>query len=99
MRECKCDVNWIVKSIRCDVFYSTDDVVGSKMACEMLCFTIETAAVGHAGRSCETVVAGYVRAMSAPRSFGSAGWFRVGAVESNVWSTVRECNCRLLDAF
>ena len=37
MRECKCDVNWIVKSIRCDVFYSTDDVVGSKMACEMRC--------------------------------------------------------------
>ena len=32
------------------------------MACEMLCFTIETGAVGREGRSCEAAVAGYVRA-------------------------------------
>ena len=35
------------------------------MAREMLCFTIETAAVGRKGRMCETAVADYVRAMSA----------------------------------
>ena len=39
-----------------------NDVVGSKMAREMLCFTMETAAVGCEGRICETAVAGYVRA-------------------------------------
>ena len=66
------DVNWIVKAIGRDVFYSTDDVVGSKMAREMLCFTMETAAVGREGRICETAVAGCVRAMLAPRSFGNA---------------------------
>ena len=54
-----------MKAIRRDVFYRTDDVVGSKMAREMLCFTMETAAVGCEGRICETTVAGYVRAMSA----------------------------------
>ena len=54
-----------MKAIRRDVFYSTDDVVGSRMAREMLCFTIETAAVGREGRICETAGAGYVRAMSA----------------------------------
>ena len=42
-------------------FYSTDDVAESKMAREMLCFTIETAAVGREGRICKTAVAGYVR--------------------------------------
>ena len=47
------------------MFDSTDDVVGSKMAREMLCFTMETAAVGCEGRICETAVAGYVRAMFA----------------------------------
>ena len=52
-----------MKLIRCDVFYSTDDVVGSKMACEMLCFTMKIAAVGCEGRICETAGAGYVRAM------------------------------------
>ena len=35
------------------------------MAREVLCFTIETDAVGREGRMCETAVAGYVRAMSA----------------------------------
>ena len=35
------------------------------MAREMLCFTIEAAAVGREGTMCETAVAGYVRAMSA----------------------------------
>ena len=66
MKSITWDVNWIVKSIRRDVFDSTDDVVGSKMAREMLCFTMETAAVGCEGRICETAVAGYVRAMFAP---------------------------------
>ena len=47
-------------------------MVGRKRAREMLCFTIETAAVGREGRICEAAGAGYVRAMSAPRSFGSA---------------------------
>ena len=65
MKSSTWDVNWIVKSIRRDVFCRTDDVVGSKMACEMLCFTMETAAVGCEGRICETAVAGYVRAMFA----------------------------------
>ena len=66
MKAITCDVNRIVKSSRCDVFYSTDDVVGSKMAREMLCFTIETAAVGcDEGRICETAGAGYVRAIVA----------------------------------
>ena len=39
-------------------FYSTDDVVGSKMAREMLCFTMETGVVGCEGRICETAGAG-----------------------------------------
>ena len=43
---------------RRDVFYSTDDVVGSKMAREMLCFTMETGVVGCEGRICETAGAG-----------------------------------------
>ena len=42
------------------------------MAREMLCFTMETAAVGCEGRICETAVAGYVRAM--------AGIVRIGTV-------------------
>ena len=40
-------------------------MVGSKIPREVLCFTIETDAVGREGRMCETAVAGYVRAMSA----------------------------------
>ena len=47
---------------------SGTDVAESKMAREMLCFTIETAVVGRKGRICETAGAGYVRAMSAPLS-------------------------------
>ena len=43
-----------------------NDVAESKMAREMLYFTMETAAVGCEGRICETAVAGYVRAMFAP---------------------------------
>ena len=39
------DVNWIVNAIKRDVFYSTDNVVGSKMARKMLCFTMEMAAL------------------------------------------------------
>ena len=50
---------------RTGVLEHRNDAVGSKMAREMLCFTIETAAVGGEGRSCETAVAGYVRAMFA----------------------------------
>ena len=45
-----------------------NDVAESKTAREMLCFTIETAAVGREGKICETAGAGYVRAMSAPLS-------------------------------
>ena len=45
-----------------------NDVAESKMAREMLCFTMETAAVGCEGRICERAVAGYVRIMSAPLS-------------------------------
>ena len=41
------------------------DVAESKMAREMLCFTIETVVVGRKGRSCETAGAGYIRTMSA----------------------------------
>ena len=72
----------------------------SKMAREMLCFTIETAAVGREGRICETAGAGYARAMSAPLPFGSVSirWIQVCAVESHVRNTFGECNCRLLDA-
>ena len=44
------------------------DAAGSQMAREMLCFTIETAAVGREDRICETAGAGFVRAMSAPLS-------------------------------
>ena len=44
---------------------ATDDVVKNKMAREMLCFTMETAAVGCQGSICETAVAGYVRPMFA----------------------------------
>ena len=35
----------------------------SKMAREMLCFTIEMAGVGREGRICEAAVAGYVAAV------------------------------------
>ena len=70
----------VVKAIRRDVFDSTDDVVGSKMAREMLRFTMETAAVGCEGRICETAVAGYVRAMSAlcPRHSRSSPHWKGG---------------------
>ena len=47
------------------MFYHTNDVAESKIAREMLCFTIETAVVGRKSRICETAVAGYVRAMFA----------------------------------
>ena len=35
------------------MFDHTNDVVGSKMAREMVCFTIETGVVGREGRICE----------------------------------------------
>ena len=41
------------------------DVAESKMAREMLCFTIEVAVVGRKGRLYETAGAGYGRAVSA----------------------------------
>ena len=41
------------------------------MAREVLCFTIETAAVGRESRMCERAVAGYVRAMSAAVRIGT----------------------------
>ena len=58
-------------------------MVGSKMAREMLCFTMETAAVECEGRICETVVAGYVRAIAALCSRyvrASVEVVRIGAV-------------------
>ena len=65
------------------VFYHTNAAAESKMAREMLCFTIETAVGGPKGRRCRTdgcgLCSGYVRAMSAlgwryvrAGSFGSA---------------------------
>ena len=66
-----CDVNWIAKLIRCDVFYSRNDVAENKMAREILCFTIEMAAIGHEGRICKTAVAGYVRAIPAVVRIGT----------------------------
>ena len=54
------------------MFEHTNDVVGSKMAREMLRFTIETAMVRRKGRICETAVADLARAMLGPRSLGSA---------------------------
>ena len=71
MKSITWDVNWIVKASRRDVFYSIDDVVGSKMAREMLCFTMETGVVGCEGRICETAVAGYVRATLAVVRIGT----------------------------
>ena len=53
------------------MFYSIDDVVGSKMAREMLRFTMETGVVGCEGRICETAVAGYVRATLAVVRIGT----------------------------
>ena len=50
---------------------SRNDVAESKMAHEMLCFTMETAAVGCEGRSCGTAVAGYVRATLAVVRIGT----------------------------
>ena len=72
----------------------------SKVAREMLCFTIETAAVGREGRICETAGAGYARAMPVPLPFGSVSirWIQVCAVESNVRNIFGDCNCRLPDA-
>ena len=40
------------------VFYHTDGVSESKIAREMMCFTIETVAGGCEGGRCETAVAG-----------------------------------------
>ena len=48
-----------------------NDVAESKMAREMLCFTIETAVVGRKGRICETAGAGYVRATPAVVRIGT----------------------------
>ena len=53
-------------------FYSTNDVAESKMAREMLRFTIETAVVGRESRMCEKAGVGCVRAMSALCSQHSA---------------------------
>ena len=76
----------------------------SKIAREMLCFTIETAACGREGRMCPTGGCGlcsrYVRAMSAlcPREIAMAGEFRAHGKESNARHILGERNCRLLDA-
>ena len=76
----------------------------SKIAREMLCFTIETAAGGREGRRCRTGGCGlcsrYARAMFAlcSREIAMAGEFRGRGKESNVRHIIGECNCRLLDA-
>ena len=66
-----------------------NDVAESKMAREMLCFTIETAVVGRKGRICETAGAGYVRAMSAlcPRHSRSSPHWNGGS-EHAQWKAV-----------
>ena len=48
-----------------------NDVPESKMAREMLCFTMETGVVGCEGRICETAGAGYVRATLAVVCIGT----------------------------
>ena len=48
-----------------------NDGAESKMAREMLCFTIETAVVGLKGRICGTAGAGYVRATLAVVRIGT----------------------------
>ena len=68
--ECNCRLLDAMAELLC--LSTHNDVVGSKMAREMLCFTIETAVVGRKGRICETAVADLARAMLVPRSFGSA---------------------------
>ena len=72
----------------------------SKIAREMLCFTIETAAGGREGRMCPTGGCGlcsrYVRARSQWQE--SSGEFRARGKESNVRHIIGECRCRLLDA-
>ena len=72
----------------------------SKIAREMLCFTMETAAGGREGRSCRTAVAGGCGAGFAlcPGEFPMAGVFRGRGKESHVRHIIGECNCRLLDA-
>ena len=57
-----------MSSLECE---SGTDVAESKMAREMLCFTIETAVVGRKGRICETAGAGYVRATPAVVRIGT----------------------------
>ena len=42
----------IARAGRSGAFDHTKDVVGSKTACKMLCFTIETTVVGREGRMC-----------------------------------------------
>ena len=42
------------------VFSHTEVVSESKIVCEMLCFTVETAVGGCEGRRCETAVAAMV---------------------------------------
>ena len=58
---------------------SRNDVAESKMAREMLCFTLETAAVGCEGRSCATADAGYVRATLAVVRIGTVVYRLRGA--------------------
>ena len=65
----------------------------SKIAREMLCFTIETAAGGREGRMCPTGGCGLCS-----REIAMAGEFRARGKESNVRHIIGECHCRLLDA-
>ena len=76
----------------------------SKIAREILCFTIETAVGGREGRRCRTGGCGlcslYVRSMFAlsPGEPAMAGVFRGRGQDSNAWNTIGECNHRFLDA-
>ena len=72
----------------------------SKIAREMLCFTLKTAVGGREGRRCRTGGCEESRAMFAqsPREPAMAGEFRGRGKESNVRRIIGECNYRFLDA-
>ena len=72
----------------------------SKIARQMLCFTIETAVGGREGRMCRTGGCGAVAARIATcsRDSAMAGGFRGHGKESHVRHIFGECNGRFLDA-
>ena len=75
-------------------------VVESKIAREMLCFTIETGLGGREGRRCRTGGCGLSRAMFALGAGhpAMAGVFRGRGQARHVRHTIGECKCSLLDA-